>query len=192
MRLGASPGAVKSLRAMNADIDVRAVLPSVRVPTILISTPDQIEVSRYVGESLPQVERLEDDQHRFARIEDFLRRAYSEWAHRQARPERVLATVMFTDLIGSTKAVVELGPRGASFCRSTTPASAANWPATRGARSTPPVTAFSPQASTGPARAIRCACAIRNTIANSGSGSASASTPANATSSTTNSPGSQS
>jgi pimeloyl-ACP methyl ester carboxylesterase len=111
MRLGASPGAAESLRTMNADIDVSSVLPSVRVPTLLLYSPDRLEVARYVAERLPQVELLEDDDEKFPRIEDFLERAYSDWELRRARPERVLATVLFTDLIGSTQTAAELGPR---------------------------------------------------------------------------------
>jgi len=171
MRLAASPGAYKALRTMNAEIDVRSVLPSVRVPTLLVYAPDRLEVARHVGERLPQVELLEDDgEQRFPRIEDFLRRAYSDWELRQARPERVLATVLFTDLIGSTQTAVELGPRWRELLQEHNARIRRELARHSGRTIDTAGDGFFASGFDGPARAIRCACAIRDSITELGLG----------------------
>jgi class 3 adenylate cyclase len=168
MRLGASPGAAESLRTMNADIDVSSVLPSVRVPTLLLYSPDRLEVARYVAERLPQVELLEDDDEKFPRIEDFLERAYSDWELRRARPERVLATVLFTDLIGSTQTAAELGPRWREVVREHNALIRRELARHSGREIDTAGDGFFASGFDGPARAIRCACAIRDAISSLG------------------------
>jgi class 3 adenylate cyclase len=168
MRLGASPGAAESLRTMNADIDVSSVLPSVRVPTLLLYSPDRLEVARYVAERLPQVELLEDDDEKFPRIEDFLERAYSDWELRRARPERVLATVLFTDLIGSTQTAAELGPRWREVLREHNALIRRELARHSGREIDTAGDGFFASGFDGPARAIRCACAIRDAISGLG------------------------
>jgi pimeloyl-ACP methyl ester carboxylesterase/DNA-binding winged helix-turn-helix (wHTH) protein len=63
LRMGASPGAALALTQMNADIDVRQLLPSVRVPTLIIHRTDDrcltIEEGRYVAASIPGAELVE-------------------------------------------------------------------------------------------------------------------------------------
>ena len=104
LRMGASPGAAIALTKMNADIDVRQVLPSVRVPALVIHrTGDQllrVEEGRYVASLIPGARFLElpgvdhlpfvgDQDEMLDGIEDFLSSLRFD-----IEPERVLATVM--------------------------------------------------------------------------------------------------
>lgn len=104
LRMGASPGAAIALTKMNADIDVRHVLPSVRVPSLVIHrTGDRcltVEEGRYVASLIPRARFLElpgvdhlpfvgDQVEMLDEIEDFLTSIRFT-----LEPERVLATVL--------------------------------------------------------------------------------------------------
>jgi hypothetical protein len=175
---------------MNADIDVRPILPSVRVPTRVLYTPERADVARYVADRMPNVELAAYTDEFVSETDEFLERVWSEWKLRQAAPERVLATVLFTDLVRSTETAINLGPRWADVCVNTTYASAANSPDTPAARSIPQATVSSPPDSTAPRE--RFAAPARSEMRSAGSGSAyeSASTPENATWSTASCQGS--
>ena len=120
-RRGASPGAAAALLRMNSYIDVRSVLPTIQVPTLVLPrTGDhdvKLEEGRYLAERIPGARFVElpGDDHAIAagdldgladEIEEFLT---------GTRPvpelDRVLATVLFTDIVGSTERAVELGDR---------------------------------------------------------------------------------
>src|SRR5262249_24420864 len=116
---GTSPAGAAALRLMNHQIDVRHVLPSVPVPALVLHRDREwyAEASRYVGSHLPSAKTVElqgldhlpweGDQARvLEEIEGFL----SE-LHEEAEPSRVLVTVLFTDLVGSTAKAEELGDR---------------------------------------------------------------------------------
>ena len=120
-RLGASPTAVLALFRMNNEIDVRHVAPAIRVPTLVIHrTGDSrvnVEAGRYLGSSIPGAKYVElpgsdhviwtGDTDRIAdEVQEFLTGSRSE-----AEPDRVLATVLFTDIVGSTERASELGDR---------------------------------------------------------------------------------
>jgi class 3 adenylate cyclase len=120
-RLGASPGAVKALMRMNADIDVRAIMPSIKVPTLVWHrTGDRrvnVEAARYMARIIPNaklVERPGDDHITIAGNVDQLLDDVEEFVtgQRPAVPiERVLATVMFSDIVDSTKQAAALGDK---------------------------------------------------------------------------------
>ncbi|HYY75759.1 MAG TPA: adenylate/guanylate cyclase domain-containing protein [Gaiellaceae bacterium] len=116
---GASPGAAAQLAAMNRDIDVRAVLPTIRVPSLVLFREGEYlrDASRYLGEHLPSARVVElpgddhlpwegDQESLLVEIERFVRTVEAE-----AALDRVLATVMFTDIVGSTDRAAELGDR---------------------------------------------------------------------------------
>jgi len=120
-RLGASPSAVAALFRMNNEIDVRHVAPAIRVPTLVIhktgDTRVSVEAGRFLGSAIPGAKFVElpgcdhvlwvGDVDRIAdEIEEFLTGSRSEM-----EPDRVLATVMFTDIVDSTKRASELGDR---------------------------------------------------------------------------------
>jgi class 3 adenylate cyclase len=120
-RLAASPGTAAALMRMNGQIDVRAVLPSITVPTLVMHrTRDQmvdIRHSCYLAEHIAGAKYVEldgdevisFDHHSDAlidEIEEFLTGARS--AHDS---ERILATVMFSDIVDSTRHAASLGDR---------------------------------------------------------------------------------
>ncbi len=118
-RASASPGTVVAVWTMNREIDVRSVLPSTRVPTIVIHRKDErvldLAHARYIAERVPgaKLVELEGIDHVpwigggediLGPVEEFL-----TGARQEAQSDRVLATVLFTDIVGSTERAVELG-----------------------------------------------------------------------------------
>jgi class 3 adenylate cyclase len=123
-RQSASPGALAALDRMNKVIDVRPALSSIGAPTLVINRAEELEPhregSRYVAERIPGARRVVlpgTDHVLFAgdmdayltEIEDFLRESWEATAATPAEPDRVLATVLFTDIVDSTAKAVELG-----------------------------------------------------------------------------------
>jgi len=121
LRRGASPGAAAALLRVNSYIDVREVLPTIRVPTLILHrTGDHdanVAEGRYLASKIPSAKFVElaGDDHWIAagdtdaivdEIEEFL-------TGTRPAPEanRVLATVLFTDIVGSTERAAELGDR---------------------------------------------------------------------------------
>ncbi len=118
-RLGSSPGTVLVMRGMLQQTDVRHVLPSIRVPTLVLHRQDNrlldVAHGRYLGEHIPGARYVEvpgDDHFPFVgdtapildEIEEFLTGV------RPARAAaRLLATVLFTDLVGSTETAASVG-----------------------------------------------------------------------------------
>ncbi|MGH3084826.1 MAG: adenylate/guanylate cyclase domain-containing protein, partial [Gaiellaceae bacterium] len=123
-RQSASPSAIGQLFRMNMEIDIRHVLPIVCVPTRLIhrvSDAIPIEHSRYMAERIPGAELVElpgtdhalfvDPDQILEPVAEFLRRVWQERPWEQEEIDRVLATVLFTDIVGSTEKAVQLGDR---------------------------------------------------------------------------------
>jgi class 3 adenylate cyclase len=119
LRLGASPGAVIALWRMNREIDVRHVLSTIRIPTLVLHRAGdqavEVEQGRYTAEHIPNAKFVElpgddhlwfvgDSEAIVSEVELFL-----TGTHRAPDPSRVLATVLFTDIVGSTERAVELG-----------------------------------------------------------------------------------
>lgn len=121
LRQSASPGAVVALWRMNMEIDVRRVLPTIRVPTLVIHrTGDRtiaVDGARYMAQQidgakyveLPGIDHLftvGDTDALLGEIEEFL-----TGVRPMPESDRVLATVMFADIVGSTEKAGELGDR---------------------------------------------------------------------------------
>jgi pimeloyl-ACP methyl ester carboxylesterase len=115
----ASPAAAAALTRMSAMIDVRHVLTAIRVPTLVMHRADEIlaDASRYVGQRIPgaKVVELPGNEHMpwlgdqdgpLDEIEEFLTGVRPHPAL-----DRVLATVLFTDIVGSTQLAADLGDR---------------------------------------------------------------------------------
>ena len=119
-RLGASPGAVCALMRMDAEIDVRDILSTVRVPTLMIHrTGDRltpVSGARHTAARIPGARFVElpGDDHLFVGDQDAILDEIEEFLT-GVRPspelDRVLATVLFTDIVGSTERAVKLGDR---------------------------------------------------------------------------------
>ena len=121
LRLGASPSAVQALVEMNSQIDVRPVLESCRVPTLVLHrTGDQavpVESGRYLAEHIPGAKLVElpgvdhlpwvgNSEAILDEIEEFL-----TGVRQHHEPDRVLATVLFTDIVGSTQRAADMGDK---------------------------------------------------------------------------------
>ena len=119
LRLAASPAAAIALLRMLDEIDVRPVLPTIRVPTLVLQrTGDRIvnvENGRYLGRHIPNAKYVElpgadhfpyvgDTDAILAEIEEFL-----TGARHAPEADRVLATVLFTDIVGSTAHAAGIG-----------------------------------------------------------------------------------
>jgi pimeloyl-ACP methyl ester carboxylesterase len=120
-RLSASPGTIRALSLLNAQIDIRPILPSVRVPTLVLHRRTDarvpIEVGRNLAAQIPNARLIEypDGDHAFwsgnaemllGDIEEFVT------GHRENSSielERILATVLFTDIVDSTRSAAQMG-----------------------------------------------------------------------------------
>jgi len=136
LRLSASPTTYANLFEMNLAIDVRQALPTIRAPTLVTHhEPPQlademrhdspvliprVDASRYVAERIRGARFVElapgdaavwagDQREVLALFREFLIGAWEEGAWGPAEPERVLATLLFTDIVGSTEMAAELG-----------------------------------------------------------------------------------
>ena len=121
-RLSASPGSAVALERRNFETDVRAVLPSIQVPTLIMhrvgDKAERFEQARYIGERIAGAEVVElpgtehapfmgDTDAVMNRVRAFVGAIREE----EAEFDRVLATVLFTDIVGSTEQAFALGDR---------------------------------------------------------------------------------
>jgi class 3 adenylate cyclase len=170
-RAAASPGAARALVEMNSLVDVRAVLPAVRVPTLVLHRHDdrdsRVEEGRYIADRIAGATFIElagrdhfvaiDPDQILDPVEAFLS------GHRPARAgNRMLATVLFVDIVDSTRQVIARGDRKwAAALSSFHDAAAAEVERCSGRRVNTMgdglVATFD-----GPARAVRCGSAIRD------------------------------
>jgi class 3 adenylate cyclase len=123
-RYGASPAALEALDRMNMGIDVRKVLPVIRIPTLVVNQRDdpwnRVEHGRYLAEHIPGAAYAELDGDEHLPSTAFVPRLLSEvvpFLHEavtQPAPEadRMLVTVLFSDIVGSTSLAAELGDTG--------------------------------------------------------------------------------
>jgi class 3 adenylate cyclase len=178
-RNSVSPGTSVEYQRMNLDVDVCDVLPSIRVPTLILhrtelARPD-IRGAQYMASRIPGARLVEltgrnfgpplgDQEELFIEIEHFLNETPALRNRLDAEPERVLSTILFTDIVDATTKASELGDRA--------------WRELLGRhhqlireslgyfRGRELDTAGDGFFATfdGPARAIRCACAIRDGV----------------------------
>jgi pimeloyl-ACP methyl ester carboxylesterase/tetratricopeptide (TPR) repeat protein len=121
-RAAASPGAIRALMKMNSLVDVRAILPSIHVPTLVVHRSGDVDTSveegRYVASRIPGAVFVElAGRDHFVAVEPDQILDVAEPFIRQveqgppAEADRVLATVLMTDLVGSTETLSRLGDR---------------------------------------------------------------------------------
>jgi class 3 adenylate cyclase len=124
LRRSASPGTAAAYARTNMEIDVRHVLSAIRVPTLVLNrvgdARDKTEGSRYLAEHIPGARHVElpgsdhsitagDPEPPLREIKAFLTEVWADRAWAEPDDERVLATVLFTDIVGSTAKAAELG-----------------------------------------------------------------------------------
>ena len=120
-RSAVSPAMARQVVALNMNTDLRAVLPSVRVPALVLHQSDNslvpVALGRETASLIPGARFMEfpgtdvygwpgADDPAMDEIEEFL-----TGRRRPREPERVLATVLFTDICGSTKRAAEVGDK---------------------------------------------------------------------------------
>src|SRR5581483_396483 len=127
MRMGASPGSYRQLERTSQQFDVREILPSVAVPTLVLHrTEDEMPIAgaRWMATQIPGATFVElsdgphfpflgdwqaiaTETHRFlADVRD-----RGDWDDVEAEPDRLLTTVLFTDIVGSSATAAEVGDR---------------------------------------------------------------------------------
>lgn len=121
LRQGASPAANRDLLRLASRIDARHVLPAIRVPALVIHNVGDrtvpVEIGRYMAERIPGAKDVElpgDDHAAFGANADAILDEIEEFltgARRAVDPDRVLATVLFTDIVEATRKASELGDR---------------------------------------------------------------------------------
>jgi class 3 adenylate cyclase len=178
-RYGATPAARVALMNWVMAIDVRDVLSTVRVPTLVLQhggdplgffgasrfVAEQIRGATYVElQDAGNIPALAESSAYLDEVETFLERAWAALSDREPDAERVLATVLFTDIVGSSEHAVRVGDRA--------------WRAKleqhhelvrqqllrhRGVEVDTAGDGFFASFD-GPARAIRCACAITDAV----------------------------
>jgi len=120
-RSAASPGAAEALLRMNSAIDIRNVLPAIHVPTLVMHrTGDRsvtVEEGRWMAEQIPEARFVElpgEDHMPWVGDQDSILDEMQEFltgARPEREPDRVLATVLVTDIVGSTQHAARLGDR---------------------------------------------------------------------------------
>jgi pimeloyl-ACP methyl ester carboxylesterase len=174
LRLSASPAAFSTLAQMNAQIDIRQVLPAIRVPALILHNVNErtlpIGGSRYLAQHIPDAKLVElpgsdhvpwltDAEAVADEVEEFL-----TGVRRGPEPDRVLATVLFTDIVAASERAAALGDRRWR-----------DWLERHHAMIRRALTRFRGReiytagdgflaTFDGPARAVRCACAITDEV----------------------------
>jgi len=177
MRLSGSPGAWRALMEMNVDIDVRGVLGSIRVPTLVFHRREDhvpIDGARWMAQRIPGARMIEhpggphapymgDWQRWCDEIERFLV-PICTGPEPEPEPELILATVLFTDIVDSSAKAAELGDRGwRELLEQHHLRIRQQLARFRGIELDTAGDGFFARFD-GPARAIRCACGIREAV----------------------------
>jgi pimeloyl-ACP methyl ester carboxylesterase len=120
-RQSASPGDAAALLRMNTEIDIRAVLPTISVPTLVIhrtgDLDSKVEEGRWIASQIPGAKLVElpgqdhlpwvgDQDSVLDEVERFLTGGLAP-----GEPDRILATILVTDIVASTERAAQLGDR---------------------------------------------------------------------------------
>jgi class 3 adenylate cyclase len=178
-RLTVSPGALVALRRMNMDVDVRSALATIQAPTLIIHRTADLDdetdtsaadVARYMATQVASSRMLEVGRFDWLPYRDIAEFVVAAWEERAVERRRVLATVLFTDLVDSTAKAVESGVAWPSLLEEHNAAVRRELARFRGETVDTTGDGFFASGFDGPARAIRCACAIRDAVSSLGLG----------------------
>ena len=178
-RLGGSPGAVKKIMRLNSQIDITDILPTVNVPTLIIHRKDDVTVNveggRLLAERIPNAKYVElpgvdhmpmvgENPNRI--LDEMAQFLTGEWG--PIETECILATVLFTDITDSTKQAADLGDqRWRDLLENHHSRVRGELNHFRGKEIDTAGDGFFATFD-GPARGIRCACAIRDSVSSLG------------------------
>jgi class 3 adenylate cyclase/pimeloyl-ACP methyl ester carboxylesterase len=174
-RLGASPSAAINLTLMNRQIDISAILPTIRVPTLVVHRTGDVTINveggRFLAQHIPGARYMEfpgvDHPAPFGENAMEIADAIGEFltgARTPVASDTVLATVLFTDIVGSTEKAATLGDRRWHDVLDNHHATVRrNISRFRGREVKTTGDGFL-AAFDGPARAVRCGCAITEEI----------------------------
>jgi pimeloyl-ACP methyl ester carboxylesterase len=173
-RAGASPGMIRSLLQLYPEIDIRDILPAIRAETLVLHRTGDLIVpvgcGRYLAEHIPGARYVElegDDHLWFAGNADGLLDEVEEFvtgARHSPAPDRILATILFTDIVGSTERTAAAGDQNwATLLEAHHAAVRRQLERFRGVEIDTAGDGFF-VAFDGPARGIRCAMAIRDAV----------------------------
>jgi pimeloyl-ACP methyl ester carboxylesterase len=173
-RFAGTPSSALAWFKVTMEIDVRDVLPAIRVPTLVVQLAGDrvipVESGRYLAAHIPDAKYVELDgidhlpvtegaETVVDEIEEFLTGSRS-----RREPDRVLATVLFTDIVGSTERAAQLGDRAwTSLLGEHHALVRTRLEQFRGREIRIAGDGFLATFD-GPARAVRCACAIRDDV----------------------------
>lgn len=173
-RLAASPGTAAKFEMMNGEVDVRSVLPSISVPTLVLHRAEEhnidIRHSRYLAEHIPDARYVElpgSEVFSFSQSHDGLLDEVEEFltgARHAPHHERVLATVMFADIVDSTRTAAEVGDSRWREILGSVEESVRRELSNHRGRAVKTLGDGFLATFDGPARGIRCATAIRESI----------------------------
>jgi class 3 adenylate cyclase len=173
-RLSLAPGAVTAMYAVQFERDLRSVLPTIRVPTLVLHRAGNQHIrvghGRHLAEHIPGAKYVElpGDEHYFhvgdtegmlGEVEEFL-----TGVRPAAEVDRVLATVLFTDIVGSTERAAALGDRAWRALLDTHNGIVRTQLSRYRGREVKTAGDGFLATFDGPARAIRCAASIRDEV----------------------------
>jgi class 3 adenylate cyclase len=173
-RRSASPGAALALLRMNTQIDIRHVLPAVSVPTLVLHRTGDLDASieegRWIAARIPSARFVElpgadhlpwvgDTDATLDEVEEFL-----TGIRQGGRPDRVLATLLFTDIVSATATAATIGDRAWRDLLQAHHAAVRRELARFRGRELDTAGDGFLATFDGPARAVRCACAIRDAV----------------------------
>jgi class 3 adenylate cyclase len=120
-RLSASPGTVALMLPLVTELNVRAVLPTIRVPTLVVHHADDVFIpaqqGKYIADHIPGAKYVELPGRNLFHFVEPWRESFQEIAEfltgeqPDVADDRVLATVLFTDIVDSTRRAAEIGDR---------------------------------------------------------------------------------
>jgi pimeloyl-ACP methyl ester carboxylesterase len=178
LRQGTSPAGAIALMDLYREMDVRSILPAIDVPTLVMHRAGDRMVSaaqgRYLAEAIPGARYVElpgEDHLPFAGELDPILEEVEEFllgTRGGAESERALATILFTDIVGSTERAAELGDRGWRALLERHDAAVRHQLALHRGREVKTMGDGFLATFDGPARAIRCARAVREEVAGLG------------------------
>ena len=174
-----SPGALLALRRMNMDVDVRSALPTIQAPTLIVHRSADLdddtdtsaaEIARFMAARITGSRLLEVGRFAWLPYREIAEFVVEAWERSAVERRRVLATVLFTDLVDSTARRWSRAAPGLALLAEHNAVIRRELARFRGETIDTAGDGFFASGFDGPARAIRRACAIRDAVGSLGLG----------------------